>query len=265
MRRIALAVLAVASVLAGCASKEPQTPATQSRADQPPIKQEEATPRYKAELRTELAAGYYERGQMEIALEELAAAEKFDSTYAKIYDIYGLVYTMIGDPVKAEANFRRALSIAPNESEFRQNYGAFLCTHGRARESIAEFEAAYRNPLYKTPEIPLINAGKCSVSIGDVAAADSYFRRALGVAPGNTIAAYNLALLSYRTQKYDDARRQMRIVMQQTNPPPEALYLGACVEKKLGDRPSEQSYVTQLRNRYPDAAETKAIAIGECA
>jgi Tfp pilus assembly protein PilF len=57
----------------------------------------------------------------------------------------------------------------------------------------------------------------------------------------------------------------MRIVMLQTNPPPEALYLGACVEKRLGDRATEQSYVTQLKNRYPDAAETKAIATGDCA
>ena len=51
-----------------------------------------------------------------------------------------------------------------------------------------------RNPLYKSPEIALINAGKCSAQIGDTAAADQYFRRALVMKPGNPIAAYNLGM-----------------------------------------------------------------------
>ena len=33
---------------------------------------------------------------------------------------------------------------------------------------------------------------------------------------------------------------------------------------KGGDRVAEMSYVAQLRNRYPDSAETKAIATGNC-
>ncbi len=48
--------------------------------------------------------------------------------------------------------------------------------------------------------------------------------------------------------------------MQQPPAPPEALYLGMCIERKLGDRSAEPSYVSQLRNRYPDSAEAKAIA-----
>ncbi len=52
--------------------------------------------------------------------------------------------------------------------------------------------------------------------------------------------------------------------MQQTNPPPEALYLGVCIERKLGDRQAELSYASQLRNRYPNSPETKASASGVC-
>jgi hypothetical protein len=43
----------------------------------------------------------------------------------------------IGELPKAEASFRRALELAPNDSEARQNWGWYLCTHGRAKESIA--------------------------------------------------------------------------------------------------------------------------------
>ena len=98
---------------------------------------------------------------------------------------------------------------------------------GRPRESIAEFEAAVRNPLYRTPWIALINAGKCSAASGDAVAAQGFFRRALTASPNNPEAAYNFALLQYKSGNYADSRALMRIVMLQSNPPPEALYL-AC-------------------------------------
>jgi type IV pilus assembly protein PilF len=97
-----------------------------------------------------------------------------------------------------------------------------------------------------------------------MAAAEQYFRRALQLRPNDPSAAYNLALTSYRAARVPESRALMKIVMQQTNPAPEALFLGMCVERRLGDRASEQSYVTQLRNRYPDSAETRAIATGAC-
>ena len=74
---------------------------------------------------------------------------------------------MLGEDTKAQQNFLKAIELAPNDSEIRQNWGWFLCTHGRARESIAEFELAVRNPLYKTPDVSLVNAGKCSEVIGE--------------------------------------------------------------------------------------------------
>ena len=164
---------------------------------------------------------------------------------------------MLGENAKAEQNFQRALALAPQDSEARQNWGWYLCTHERVKESIPEFERAVANPLYKTPEIPLINAGRCSAMIGDARAAEGFFQRALVVAPGNEPAAYGLAMLAYRAARYDDARRWMKAI-RQTNLPPEALYLGMCVERKLGDRQAETSYTAQLRNRYPDSAEAKA-------
>ncbi|CAG1002830.1 hypothetical protein BURK1_02996 [Burkholderiales bacterium] len=269
MRTFTFAAVVSVALLAGCESKlfksDPAQQQPQQQAQQlPPIRQEEATPRYKAELRTELAAGYFERGQYDVALEELGEAIRFDPTYPKLYSIYGLVYTELGDDAKAEENFRRGLELAPTDSEIRHNWGWYLCTHGRPRESIDQFETALRNPLYRTPESALINAGKCSAQIGNAAAADQYLRRALALKPGHPVAAYNLALLSYKGGRLEDARALMRFVMAQNPPSAEALYLGMCIERKLEDRQSEQSYVMQLRNRYPNSAEARAIPTGVC-
>jgi type IV pilus assembly protein PilF len=264
-RVLALACAAlVAALLAGCASKQTAETSPAQQASLPPVKPQEATPQYRSQLHAELGAGYYERGQMAIAIEELNEAVKLDPDNARAWNIFGLVYAVLGENTKAEQNFQRALQLAPQDSDTRHNWGWYLCTNGRARESLPEFEAALRNPLYKSADVALINAGKCSAALGNVANAEAYFRRALQVAPGNATAAYNLALIAFKSARVDDARGWMKIVMLETNPPPESLYLGMCIARKLADSQAELSYVSQLRNRYPDAAETKSIATGAC-
>ena len=262
MTRFASTLLvASALALAGCASKQ----AAPSKPPEPtPVKQQEATPQQRAQIRVELAAGYYERGQMAVALEELGNAKTLDPSNPRIYDTYGLVYAMLGERAKAEENFRQAIALAPNDSHIRENWGAFLCATGREREALPEFEQVLKDPLYKTPEIALINAGKCSAALGQTKNAEEYLRRALGVSPGNAVAAYNLALIAYRDSRIGEARAWMRPVMQQPSPAAEALYLGVCIERKQGDQEAVRSYESQLKNRWPDSPEAKALASGPC-
>ncbi len=256
------AAFAVLALLAGCGTK-PLAPASQSQRSSQGG-QQEASPQYRAQLHTELASGYYERGQMDIALQELEHALTLDPENAQAYNIYGLVYATMGDTRKAEQSFEHALQLAPNDSDIRHNWGWYLCQHNRERESLAQFEAAASNPLYRAPEVALVNAGRCAQGLGDAALAEQYFRRALAAQPGNAMANYGLALLAFRGGRYEEARNWMRRVMLTNNPPPEGLYLGMCVERKLGDKQAELSYVSQLRNRYPDSAEVKALGPGAC-
>jgi type IV pilus assembly protein PilF len=263
MRIYALLGATVLALVTGCASNKPaQTTAAPVAPE--PVKAQEATPLQRAQIKTDLAAGYYERGQFDVALQVLDEAQNLDPNYPKTYNVYGLVYTMLGETQKAETNFQRGLALAPNDSDIRANWGAFLCATGRAREAIPEFEAALRDSLYKSPEIALINAGKCSATLGENKKADEYFRRALGASPGNSIAAYNLALLAYREARLDDARSWLRPVMRDASPRAEALYLGMCIERKQGDRQAEISYMTQLRNRFPNSPEAKALSAQTC-
>lgn len=265
-RRIVLTV-AAGMLLAACASKDPQTQLTQAALQAPqqaPVIKPEVSPQQRAQLRTDLAAGYYERGQMGVALEELAEAVRLDPNNARAYNIFGLIHAVLGEDAKAEQNFQKALALAPNDSEIRHNWGWYLCTHGKPRDSIAEFEAALRNPLYRTPEIALVNAARCSISVGDVKAAETYYRRALAAAPNDSNTLYGLASLAYKGARYAEARNWMKLALGRPNPPPEMLYLGMCIERNLGDRQAELSYVSQLRNRYPEAPETRAIASGSC-
>jgi len=266
--RLTLTVLIAVAYLAGCSSAEkkadeqtsPRTPPQRTSVPQA----QQTPPPVRARMHTDLAAGYYERGQMDVAIDELNLAVTLDPNYAPAYNVYGLVYSVLGEDRKAEQNFERALALAPGDSDIHHNWGWYLCQHKREREALEQFEIAVRNPLYKTPEIALDNAGRCAITLGEMRVADSYFRRALVAQPGNALAGYGLALIAYKEARYADARNWMKGVMQAANPQPETLYLGMCIERKLNDRQAELSYVSQLRNRYPDAAETKAINTEGC-
>ena len=263
---VAAAIAALVALLGGCASPASNGNPPTARAPEPlpPVKTPEVSPKDRAVLHADLGAGYYERGRMDVALEELNEAATLDPSNPRIYNYFGLVYAMLGENAKAEQNFQRALALAPEDSDIRHNWGWYLCSNDRARESIPEFEIALRNPLYKTPEIALTNAGRCSAAFGDVANAESYYKRALARSPNNAPATYGLALLAFRAGKLDEARSWMKRLTQQPAPAPEALFLGMCIERKAGDRAAETVYMSQLRNRYPDSADAKSVATGLC-
>ena len=267
LRRVAAAAAIAAGValIAACTSTTTINAPSLPRPELlPPIKSPEVSSKDRAALHADIGAGYYERGRMDIAIEELTEAAALDPVNPRIYNYFGLVYTVLGENAKAEQNFQRALALAPDDSDIRHNWGWYLCSNDRPKESIPQFELALRNPLYRTPEIALTNAGRCSAAFGDIAGAESFYRQALARSPSNAPAMYGLALIAFKAGRLDEARSYTRRLAQLPAPAPEALYLGMCVERKAKDRAAETLYSVQLRNRYPDSAEAKAIATGLC-
>ena len=215
-------------------------------------------------MHTQLAAGYYARNQHNVALEELNEALKVEPKYAPAHNVLGLVYMELKEEVKAEQSFKKALELAPQDPEIRNNYGWYLCGKGQAKLAIEQFNLAARHPLYRTPEVAMVNAGQCSVRIGEVNEAERYFRQALVISPGTVAASYGLADIAFKRANYGEAREHMKSVMRAQNPPAAALVIGVCVERKMGDRVAELSYTQQLRNRYPESKELRDLLGGSC-
>ncbi|MDR0588187.1 MAG: type IV pilus biogenesis/stability protein PilW [Burkholderiales bacterium] len=213
--------------------------------------------RESAVAHTNLAMGYYELGQLGTAIDELNLAKEADATYPNIYNGFGLVYSYTDENEKARANFERALQLDPTNSEFRFNWGWFLCTSGRAAASLPEFDRVIADPLYKTPEIALTNAGRCAYVSGNIEAAKTYLNRALVVKPGYPEASFTLADIAYRQGAYQEARARMRPVAQSATPAVDHLFLGVCIERRLNDKSSEQAYISRLRSLYPNSEQTK--------
>jgi type IV pilus assembly protein PilF len=215
-----------------------------------------------ARVHTELAAQYYDRTQYGVALEEVAKALAAEPNYASAYNVRGLVHMALREDAQAEADFLHSLRLDARDSETSNNYGWFLCQRGRERESVKWFLAALKNPLYTTPAKAYLNAGVCSRKAGEIKDAEGFLRQALILQPDMPEALFDLADLSYSNGDLPGAKSYfMRFAQSMNNIPLSAdhLWLAVRIERKLGDKSSEQNYAAQLRKRYPDARETQLM------
>ena len=122
---------------------------------------------------------------------------------------------------------------------------------------------AVRNPLYTTPERTYVNAGVCARRAGDTAGAAEFFTSALKIRPDQPQALYQMADLAYARGNYGEAKGYLGRLTQVAPENAETLWLGVRVERRLGDRNSEASYALQLRNRFPNSAEARALIAGQ--
>lgn len=253
-------VAALAAALWGCATQPAGD--TGPRSTEPSTTGGDSQESVRARIHTQLAAGYYEIGNMGVALEEVKEAIRSDANFGPAYNIAGLIYGQLKEDRLAEQNFQRALSINPTDPDTHNNYGRFLCDRGRGDLGVKHFLAAVSNPLYASPERSYVNAGICSRRSGNAAAAEEYFQTALKVRPNQQQALYQLADMAYAREDLATAKGLLGRLAQAGVTTAEVLWLGTRVERKLGDRNAEASYARQLRNRFPNSAEARALNAG---
>lgn len=253
-------LLCVAALAAGCAGS-----GQESAGDlQPTINTtgNESDARNRARIHTELAAGYYELGNLGVALEEVRIAEQADPSYAPVFNVAALVYAALKDDRRAEDNFNRALRLMPSDPDANNNYGMFLCQRKREAEGIKYLLTAVQNPLYQNPERSLVNAGICARRRGDNAAAQEFFQRAVMIRPNQPQALYQLADLSYAAANYAAAQGYLRRLAQTAQANAEVLWLAIRVERRMGNANGEASYAQQLRKNFPESKEAAALQAG---
>lgn len=252
MRRLILLVL-----LAGCAGQSDDI-----THDTGTILGEVQDPRNRAKLRTELASLYYSNGNLGVALEELRSAVSADASYAPAHGMYGLVYMQLRENDRAEASFERALRLSPNDADINHNYGWFLCQTNREEKSIEYFLQALRNPLYATPWRSYSAAGVCTLKLKRTKDAEAFFERALKSEPDEPASLLYLGQIRYQQGNIGEARKLVARHNKLVNPSAESLWLALRIERKLGDRMTEQSYANQLRRRFPVSPEYEALQRG---
>src|SRR6202007_2121951 len=109
----------------------------------------------------QLGIAYMNQGELERAKDKLDCPLSQDPNIADVHSARATLFARLGEKEKADAEFRAALRLAPEDPRMVNNYAVFLCQNARSEEGVKRFLEAARNPLYPTPEAAYTNAGVC--------------------------------------------------------------------------------------------------------
>ena len=206
-----------------------------------------------------LAIAYMQDGQLDVAMQKIMQGIDVEPDNGEAYNVLALLYQRLGETRLAEENFKHAARLEPRNPYIRNAYGSFLCGQKRFDDADKQFRDALANPLYRTPEIALTNAGICAKQKGDPAAAEEYLRRALERQPLFPQALFQMAQLSYEQGKLLVARGYLQRYQAVAKHTPQTLWLGIQTERKLGDKNAVASYEMLLRGEFPDSKEAHLL------
>ena len=241
-RALNLAVILLIVAVAGCASSAERQEETE--------KSEK-----RAETHVMLGASYLQRGQLNVAKEELEKALKEMPDNSQANNIMAVLQWRLNKYDEADRLFRKALDKDADNSSAHHNYGAFLCDRGKLDAGVRHFDAAAGDALYPyTAEVNL-NAGVCLMKKPAPAAAEKYFREALRINPKLPSALYQMARLSANSGQRLSARGFIERYFQSADDTPESLLLAVKIERVLGNKNAEASYALRLRSKFPTSPE----------
>ncbi len=189
-----------------------------------------------------LAGLALQRGDLDSAETQVRAALKIDPKSADAYTLLAVIADQRGQADAAGGYYAKAVQLAPGKGDVLNNYGAWLCGHGRVADSLAQFDAALQDPAYATPAAALGNAGACALRAGQAARAEDNLRRALQIDPGNVAALGAMAQLRFNQGQYLDARAFMQRRLVAAPADRDALLLAAQIEDRMGDAAAAARY-----------------------
>lgn len=239
-------VMAALLVMAGCVSTE-----TNARRDGP---NDDA-----ADTNYQLGAQYYRNGSYELARARLERAVELDARNANAHSLLALTLVQLGNDRLATESFSRAVRIAPNNKNVRNSFAVYLCQQREYDEALEQFDRAIGIRENDNAWVEMTNAGVCVAQKPDLAAAEDYFRRALGLRPTYGEALIQMAALKHRTDDNLTARAFLQRFLAANPPSAPVLYLAVQIETAYGDDRAATDYMNQLLREFPESAEARLM------
>lgn len=253
-------------LLAGCATDGTGSNASTTRDGELKTASDRTALEKRAQIRMQLAVGYYQEGKYEIALDEIKQALAAAPDYADAFGLRALTYTAMGHLPLADENYQHALRLKPNNPDLANNYGTFLCQSlDRPDAALKYFDMALKSPVYQTPINAMVNAGACSLKNKKLDAAERYLLDALRLNPGLPAVNSGLARVYYERRDLARAGFFIQRLLEASTPdvlPADALWLALRVQRAQGDRSNEAQLAAQLRRRFPGSPEYAAFERG---
>jgi type IV pilus assembly protein PilF len=254
----------VLAALAGCATttttttRVPEGPSTDTRAAV------SADTERRAQVRLELAAGYFARGQYDTALDEIRQALSSKPDMPAAFNLRGLVYAALGNNDLAEDSYARAQSLDPSDGDIMHNRGWFYCQTRRYADAVRLFDAALAQTTYRMQVRTHLAKGVCLAQWDRLPEAEASLTRAFELDPGDPTITLNLAEVLFRRGELERARQHIRRVnAKEEFVNAQTLWLALRIEHRLGNQSAMNDFGQQLRTRFPQSQEAQAYERGQ--
>jgi type IV pilus assembly protein PilF len=209
----------------------------------------------RAKIRLELAVGYLEQGQTNIALDEVNLAIAADPRSADAFSLRGLIYMRLNDFGLARESFNRGILINPRDGNILHNLGWLACQESRFAEAVLNFDKALASPNYAGSAKTFLAKGICLLRSGDVRQAENNFLRSFELDASNPIATFNLANLLYERNDLVRSRFYIRRLNNNDYVNAESLWLATKIERKLGNPQGVIQLAERLKKQFPTSRE----------
>lgn len=215
----------------------------------PPAPDEE---RLQAQL--DLARGYLAQRDWSRARGPLAKALDIAPRSVEVHVLYGVLYENESEPGVAEQFYKKALSIAPNDSQALNNYGTFLYGQARYQDALVPLRKLVKDTEYHLRAQAYENLGLTEIRLGNFDEAKQAFLRSLGLNFAQPRSNLELADLHYAEGDFTAAQEYYLGYLSLARQTARSYCLGIKLGAVAGDADQISSYRMLLNNLYPEAA-----------
>ncbi len=142
----------------------------------------------------EMASGYFEAGEVPMAIRELTFALEADPEHERAHYLMGFIYMGRRSYPKAVHHFREVLRINPKYHFAKNNLGAVYLSLSRWQEAEEVYLELLDEPLYTTPELAHNNLGWAYYNMDRPNEALEHFKMAAFLKPEMCLAENNIGL-----------------------------------------------------------------------
>jgi len=228
---VLITMLLIMLWLSGCASNTGLTSQQQPEA---------------ANANTRLGVAYLERNNLPRALNALTRALEIAPGHVEALQALALVYQQQGEMALANTYFKKALQEAPDFTQARNNYAAFLFAQGDYTRACDQLETASEDAQYPRRSQLFSNLGQCYIAQNNIDQARTALQRAQQIDPRYAQSYYLLAKLEFSQGNLSQAWQPLQTYLQLATPNQEALEMAVDMANSRGETAMAADYQRQL-------------------
>lgn len=208
------------------------------------------------EARVQIAIGYLQTNDTEMAITHLNTALEIDSKSPRVHEVLGIAFQQSGEIELAEKHYKKSLKFDSNYSRGRNNYASFLYAQGRYKESKKQLERVVEDVYYDRRAQAFENLARNMLRLEQYEEAEKTFLRALGLDRRLRESSLELAQLYYDNAEYAKSQKYLdQYLAVSGRSSPRSLLLGVRLATEFDDKDTIASYSMVLKNLYPKSKE----------